>query len=160
MSEPCSSAIRTACAAGTLDAITTSACPAGSTARILTTSPTNPNKLASRASPAPNEEPVAGVPDVGIVTNPEAEPGHATPAALPATAISLARSICIPLCLVPIRSFLVPSRISVLATPGGVVGQTRPEVVLVNQRFQPRIVDTVSQETGHPVGVAQKPVPF
>ncbi len=57
-------------------------------------------------------------------------------------------------------SFLVPSRISALARPGGVVGQTRPTVVWVNQRLNHCGHAQVSVETGLPVGVAQKLNPF
>jgi len=42
---------------------------------------------------------------------------------------SLARSICINLPMVHMWSFRVPSRISALVRPGGVAGQTRPNVV-------------------------------
>src|SRR2546421_9451521 len=49
---------------------------------------------------------------------------------------ALARSICIVMLSVRMWSFLVPSRISVLAKPGqGVAGQTRPNVVSANKRL-------------------------
>jgi hypothetical protein len=86
---------RMVCATGTMAGIITNACRCGSMGATSTISPINPGKPASCARPAPNEEPAAGVPCAGTSTSPEDDNGRAASVALPATATSSGRSICI-----------------------------------------------------------------